>query len=68
MPSIVIKVTWDIPDRQDWLNPHHLELILSEYCRNTAFEITELTKEGEIFIEDAPSGQRRLYWVDAQND
>jgi hypothetical protein len=41
MPSIIVKIEWDVPDEPNWLNPYNLELALSEYCPNTAFEVRQ---------------------------
>lgn len=42
MPSIVVQIEWDVPDDPNWLNPYNLELVLEDFCRNTAFTVTQV--------------------------
>jgi len=48
MPSIVVKIEWDVPDDPNWLNPYSLELVLAEYCTNTAFDVSEITDYDDL--------------------
>ena len=41
MPSVIVKITWDFPDDPNWLNKYNIELVLAEYCPNTAFEVVD---------------------------
>ena len=42
MPSIDVRIEWDVPNSPHWLNPIDLELILAESCPNTAFNVDYL--------------------------
>lgn len=52
MPSLVVKITWDTPDDPEWLNPYNVELVLAEYCPNTAFEVTQVSEMKPVRIHD----------------
>ena len=43
MPSIDVRIKWDVPDDPNWLNPANLELALSEYCTNTLFRVSDIS-------------------------
>ena len=40
MPSIIVRIEWDVPDEPYWLNAWNVRQALSAYCRNTKFEVT----------------------------
>jgi len=42
MPGIIVRIEWDWPDEQHWLNPDSVALALHAYCENTRFSVTEL--------------------------
>jgi len=41
MPKIVIKIKWDWPDEEFWLNKDNVAVALHAYCPNTKFEVTD---------------------------
>ncbi len=41
--EINVKIKWDTPDDKDWLNPDNIATALSAYCKNTNFEVSEIT-------------------------
>ena len=40
--EIVVKIEWDKPKEQQWLNPDNISLALHAYCKNTKFKVREL--------------------------
>lgn len=38
----IVKITWDKPEEQHWLNAYNIKIALSSYCKNTKFEVEEL--------------------------
>jgi len=40
----IVKIEWDQPQDQNWLNPDNIALALHAYCRNTKFKVTKLNK------------------------
>lgn len=56
MPAINVRIEWDWPDEQSWLNPDNVRVALSAYCRNTAFTVTDISKTVFIVRDNWPSG------------
>jgi len=45
MPEIRVKINWDKPEKQYWLNKYNIDLALSAYYPNTKFEVEEIEDE-----------------------
>jgi len=58
MPEIRVKINWDKPEKQYWLNKYNIDLALSAYCPNTKFEVEEIEDESK---EDPISKLARTY-------
>jgi len=41
MPSIIVRIEWDVPNEPFWLNADNVALALSTYCTNTAFDVMD---------------------------
>ncbi len=41
--EINVKIKWDTPGGKHWLNPDNIATALSAYCKNTTFEVSEIT-------------------------
>ena len=42
--NTIVKIQWDKPEEQNWLCPDNIKLALSSYCKNTNFEVSELSE------------------------
>lgn len=47
MPSVKVKIEWDVPDYKNWLNAFNIGLALSKFCKNTKFKVTEIASKEE---------------------
>jgi hypothetical protein len=43
----IVKIIWDKPEEQNWLCADNINIALSEYCKNTKFEVIEVFAELE---------------------
>lgn len=39
----IVKIKWDTPTDKNWLCSDNIKIALSEYCKNTKFEVEEVT-------------------------
>lgn len=39
----IVKITWDKPEEQQWLCADNIEIALSQHCKNTKFEVVEIS-------------------------
>ncbi len=39
-----VEITWDRPEDQNWLCAGNILLALQRYCKNTRFEVKEVSK------------------------
>jgi len=51
MREIKVKIEWDNPDDENWLNVFNIHLALSSVCRNTKFRVTNLD-DASNFCDD----------------
>lgn len=42
MPSIIVRIEWDMPDEPFWLNSDNVAVALHAYCKNTRFMVTSI--------------------------
>ncbi len=42
----IVKITWDEPEDENWLNPFNIGLALSFYYKNTHFMVEEIKFHG----------------------
>lgn len=47
MPSIDVKIEWDISDEEHWLNVDDIKMVLENYCVNTKFTVTEIPPQDQ---------------------
>lgn len=45
MPTVNVKITWDTPDEKFWLNPGSIKYVLESFCKNSKFEVEEITED-----------------------
>ena len=38
-----VKITWDNPKEQQWLCADNIKIALSQHCKNTKFEVIEIS-------------------------
>ncbi len=41
----IVKIKWDKPNEQQWLNPDNIKLALEAYCKNTQFEVAKVKQK-----------------------
>ena len=41
--EITVKITWDNPKEQQWLCADNIKIALSQHCKNTKFEVIEIS-------------------------
>lgn len=46
--EVTVKIKWDSPDDENWLNPDNVAVVLHAYCENTKFEVTEVIITPEL--------------------
>lgn len=39
----IVKITWDKPEEQQWLCADNIKIALSQHCKNTKFEVVEIS-------------------------
>lgn len=39
-----VKITWDKPEEQQWLCADNIKIALSQHCKNTKFEVVEISQ------------------------
>ena len=45
MPEIIVKIEWDVPDSQSFLDAEALEYILAEVEPDTAWTVAEVVND-----------------------
>jgi len=51
MPKTRVEIKWDKPEKQYWLNKYNIDLALSAYCPNTKFEVEEIERDINSWLE-----------------
>lgn len=49
--EITVKIKWDKPEEQAWLNADNISIALHAYCKNTKFEVKEIQIPCDADIE-----------------
>ena len=44
MPQIIVRIEWDKPEDEFWLNEDNIAIALHAYCKNTKFIVKEVIK------------------------
>lgn len=44
----IVKIIWDKPEEQQWLCADNIKIALSQHCKNTNFEVIEISTPKDV--------------------
>lgn len=53
MPSLTVKIEWNEPEDEHWLNADNVAICLHAYCKNTKFKVQEVDPSQTVITQTA---------------